>query len=123
MAIMNSLGLFTVRWWNVPYGTPLFAVTVIVTAVIFAVLYFFWKGQNWARWLVLAASALAIFNLKEITHPTMAEWDTAIRIPLLYAQALFASFLLYYLNTSGARSWFYRDRLRKMQLQEASDQA
>ena len=78
------------------------AAMVVAVAVSFVVTWFFWKGRNWARWLVMAMSVFTLLTL----------WPKGTEGPLLMAflvaQALLAAWLLFWLNTRTARAFFGR---------------
>ena len=64
------------------------------------VLWRFWKKDNWARYLVLFASALSLLSLLEI--PNQFWWQILVAIP----EALFSVYLLYLLNSSKFKDFF-----------------
>jgi hypothetical protein len=66
----------------------------------YLVLWFYWKGRNWARLLVLLTSLLALYNLRYWSLRGIAG-----RI-MLGAEAALAIFLLYWLNTRRVREFF-----------------
>ena len=72
------------------------------------VLWHYWKGQNWARVVVLIASfliaAMAFSNLID----RGGSFISLMSHPLTFFQALLACFLLYWLNTRPVRAWFKR---------------
>jgi hypothetical protein len=58
------------------------------------------EGRNWARWLVLIASGLALLNLTLLaTVPTVQKI-------VVITEAALAAFLLYWLNTRAVRGFF-----------------
>jgi hypothetical protein len=90
--------------WSRPPGvsTSVFYVAYgacVLSALV--VLWHFWNGKNWARWLVLATSVLALLNLSLLGEVTVAEKV------LIVAEGLLALWLLYWLNTRAVRA-FYR---------------
>jgi hypothetical protein len=60
-----------------------------------------WIGRNWARWLVLLTSVLALLNLLKCRR----ERDTASRPA---RGSGLGAYLLYWLNTSAVRAFFRR---------------
>jgi hypothetical protein len=81
----------------------LFAVVyTVIAAISFVVIWFFWRGRNWARWLVMATSVLALVNLWAFGSARPAEKA------VLVAEALLGAWLLYWLNTPAARTFFRR---------------
>jgi hypothetical protein len=79
--------------------------TVLVIASYW-VLWFYWRGRNWARWLVLATSLLELWNV------TLLPSSTSLEAVILGAEAILGGFLLYWLNTAPVRQWFARDKQR-----------
>jgi hypothetical protein len=72
----------------------------LVAVTSFVVIFFFWRGRNWARCLVLATSLLALFNLSEL--PSAGPFQMAI----IVCEAMLAVWFLYWLNTSTAKAFF-----------------
>jgi hypothetical protein len=71
-----------------------------LAAASFVVIWFFWKGRNWARWLVLATSLLALLNL-------LWFWPAGLLARcLLISEGLIGAWLLLWLNTAAARRFF-----------------
>ena len=81
------------------------------------VVYFYWNARNWARILVLIASVLslpfpfALFLMH--VHQIHYQWALDLLSTLTvrdkvfsFANALFAIYLLWYLNTRAIRTWF-----------------
>ena len=99
MSITNAMG-----WVMVDWATPKPLVTFIgFTALIvtgYFVIWFYWKGQNWARILVLLTSLLCLYNLHNWNHS-----GAVVRI-MVGAEAGLAIFLLYWLNTHKVRAFF-----------------
>jgi hypothetical protein len=101
MAIFNPSGFFFVDWKadrNVVTVSVVGTLFIIVAGYI--VLWFYWKGRNWARWLVMATSLIALWNLE--FWPSVG-WVGRITIAV---EALLAVFLLYWLNTRPVRTYF-----------------
>src|SRR5215471_20695503 len=82
MCLFSLLGLAVIR----PQGLE--ASVVYVTSGVFVVISFlvlwqFWNGRNWARWLVLAYSALSLPNLFLLSSvPTVAKFLLAAEAAL-----------------------------------------
>ena len=74
---------------------------LVVIAVSYAVLWRFWQGRNWARWLVMITSVIALSNLAFVAAGP--SWPLRI---VLAAEALLGLFLLYWLNTKPVRAYF-----------------
>ena len=66
----------------------------------YIVIWFYWKGRNWARILVLLTSLLSLYNLHDWTRS-----GTMPRI-MIGTEAILAVFLLYWLNTRQIRTFF-----------------
>ena len=66
-------------------------------------LWFFWKGKNWARLFVLVVSVGSIINLLALIHPY---GNVVVYDSILIAWALVGFFLLYWLNLADVREWF-----------------
>jgi hypothetical protein len=79
----------------------MFTVTITVN---YFVIWFYWKGRNSARILVLLTSLLCLYNLRHWNHGGIAA-----RI-MVGAEAVLAIFLLYWLNTPTVRAFFRRQR-------------
>jgi hypothetical protein len=78
-------------------------VDIFVVAVSYLVLWFFWKGRNWARFCVLGVSVLSVINLYALIYPhgTAVVYDS-----IVIAWAILGLFLLYWLNLTEVREWF-----------------
>jgi hypothetical protein len=72
----------------------------LLASVSFAVIWYFWRGQNWARWLVLGMSALSLLNMASL--PSVTRAGTV----LMVAEAAFGIWLLYWLNTKVVALYF-----------------
>ncbi len=102
MSICNLLGFGAIDW---SYGSHLtvFLIASLVAAAGFVVLWFYWRGQNWARLLVLLSSVDSLLNLLALRHGVSHTTQT-----IRFIQASLAIFLLYWLNTQPSRSFFSR---------------
>jgi hypothetical protein len=83
-----------------PLGSvALFAAGYAVYATVaFVAIWFFWQGRNWARWLVIAGSLLALSNLLNF-----GSW-TSMQQKLIVVESVFGAWLLYWLNTKKGRA-------------------
>jgi hypothetical protein len=85
------------------------APSAVIGALIAAVfIVFYSKGENWARWVIMVASVFYLIGgfvaikMLSISPP---------KAYLSFAEALFAIYLLYYLNTAPVKAWFERKKL------------
>src|SRR5687768_9100693 len=85
----------------------------LLASVSFAIIWYFWRGQNWARWLVLGMSALSLLNI--VFVPSLTRVGTVVVI----AEAAFGVWLLYWLNTKPVALYF-RNTPRRPTLSKAS---
>jgi hypothetical protein len=96
MALLNLTGFVLVEqssgfWIAFTWG---------VILVSYVVLWFFWQGRNWARWLVLITSVIGLLNL-----PFLAEMRLVQQV-VVVAEAILGAFLLYWLNTASVKAFF-----------------
>jgi len=99
MSITNAMGWLIVDW-SKPSALTTF---VIFTSFIFAgylVIWFYWKGHNWARILVLLTCLLCLYNLR-LFPPLGFTWRLMIG-----SEAVLAVFLLIWLNMPKVRLYF-----------------
>jgi hypothetical protein len=83
-----------------------FVMTSAIIAVGYVVLIFYWRGRNWARWLVMFSCLLCFWNLRGLPHRNL------LLQCMLVAEAILAMFLLYWLNTGSARAFFSYRRVQ-----------
>ena len=74
----------------------------VYAAVALVAIWFFWQGRNWARWLVIAGSLLALSNLLNF-----GSW-TSMQQKLIVVESVFGAWLLYWLNTEKVARFFRR---------------
>jgi hypothetical protein len=65
--------------------------------------FFYWKGQNWARWVAMLLCCLCLLELFNLDH----EHTLGKVFSTLYDTGL-AIFLLWFVNTPPIRRWFLR---------------
>jgi hypothetical protein len=107
MCITNAMGFFNINW-QMPYARVLLASFAVFISIGYAVLWFYWHGRNWARWLVMLVSLQCLWNIKYLFHRNpVAPWIEPVMIT---SEAILALFLLWYLNTSTVRIWFQSNR-------------
>lgn len=102
LCIFNCYGIIGLFFLNMDAAIFKVYATIAVLFVIisFVVIWFFHKGRNWARILVLIASFFCFTNLYHFTHYPMF---TKV---ILGGQMLFAAYLLYWLNSKEVTAYF-----------------
>lgn len=102
-----SLLADTVRIITVP--TPAFplpydkAISLAIQVLAAMFLWFFWKGQNWARCLVIIQSVFCLLLVIHSAH----KWPTShVSFAITVYDAVLSVFFLWYLNTRLIRAWF-----------------
>ena len=105
MAVLNLGGFVGIPWDH--RGVVAMVATVVLVG--YAVLWYYWRGRNWARILVIVTSILAIGNLMVII--VLFAVDRLYSSSVLYhsvivANAALGAFLLYWLNRKDVRVWF-----------------
>jgi hypothetical protein len=94
--------LNTLAYWTIMPGTPgLVAAQVILISVGYLGLWFYWKGRNWSRWLVMIWSVVAIWTLQD-----WHRWSGLAVHGMITVDAILGCFLLYWLNTKAVRQYF-----------------
>jgi hypothetical protein len=107
MSITNAMGLFDIDWQRPNAATLLFIFRIFI-AIGYAVLWFYWQGRNWARWLVMLTCLQCFWNVKGLFHPRPL---TPPIEPLMVAsEAILAVYLVWYLNTPTVKTWFTSNR-------------
>ena len=99
MCLFNAASLFVMR----PHGMSartLWLTCGTIVAISFLVLWYFWRGRNWARWLVLVTSVVALVNLA-----VLGSMDFTEKL-LVVAEGALAVWLLVWLNTRSVRAFF-----------------
>ena len=71
MSITNAMG-WTIIDWSKPNARTIFVMFTVTIAVNYFVIWFYWKGRNWARILVLLTSLLCLYNLRHWNHGGIA---------------------------------------------------
>jgi hypothetical protein len=86
-----------------PHLHPLIAVFLLVVRITaFFCIFYYVRGRNWARIVVLVVSVVSIFGLLQLGHE-----DTPGQV-IGIAWALLAMFFLYWLNKRSVREFFKR---------------
>src|SRR4029077_17322656 len=99
MSITNAMG-WAIIDWSMPKAQILFIIFTISIFIGYIVIWFYWKGRNWARILVLLASLISLYNLRDWNH------GGAMARIMIGTEAILAVFLLYWLNTRPIRAFF-----------------
>jgi hypothetical protein len=97
--LLNLTAFVNLNWAH----TPGVVATLLVVLGSFLLLWFFWKGRNWARLIVIFLSVIAVLNLLTLIHPpgNVALYDAGV-----IAWALLGLFFLRWLNRADVRGWF-----------------
>ena len=100
MCVLNLTGLLFIGG----AAAPMIVAPLVIGFMLFGyvVLWYFWQGRNWARWLVLLTSVLALLNLFGLPQAT------PLQAACIVMEAILAGFLLYWLNTASVRDYFSR---------------
>ena len=75
MAVLNLGGLVGIQWNH--YG--MVAAVVLLMALGYVVLWYYWQGRNWARILVMLTSMVAVLDLATI--PASIPFCGSLRLP------------------------------------------
>ena len=99
--VLNLLTAIFIRWGKADALLigALIAIYITFTALV---IHAHWKGQPWARWLILIRSALLLVTVK------VPDLEGGLHLAQGVAERVLAVILLVYLNTAGARAWFGR---------------
>src|SRR5258708_11414413 len=94
MGILNLTAFASVMWIKRFFVATL-AADIFIVVVSYVVLWFFWKGRDWARLWVLVFSVLSVINLLALIHPygIVIVYDS-----IVIAWAIVGFFLLFWLN-------------------------
>lgn len=99
MSLTNALGWLTVDW-SKPNAAVVFVSFTLFIVAGYVVIWFYWKGYNWARILVLLASLLCLYNLRYFLPAG------TIKQFMIGTEAILAIFLLFWLNKQPVKSFF-----------------
>lgn len=102
MGILNLTGFVALDRANRIIAALIVAITAFPIAGYIG-LWFYWKGRNWARLLVLLCSVAALLGLLNLLHPHR---NVLLYNSLIIANAVLGIFLLYWLNKADVREWF-----------------
>jgi O-antigen/teichoic acid export membrane protein len=101
MGILNLTAFLSPK--NARYFTATLCAEILIVLVSSLVLWFFWKGNNWARISVLVMSVVSVINLISLIHP---KGNVIVYHSIVIAWAVVGLFLLYWLNRADVRQWF-----------------
>lgn len=107
MAACNALGWLVIDYRAAHVIGTFIAFTFLIV-IGYLVLWAYWRGQNWARILVLLTSVLTVFNLRS-WNASASVLKTPNRI-MLTSEFILGIFLLFWLNTPSVRAFFKRNR-------------
>ena len=111
LTITVAMAILNLTCFLSPTGAPYMAATLwaetLVALAGYFILWFFWKGENWARISVLVASVLSVINLIELFYP---HGNAIVYDSMVIAWALVGFFLLYWLNRADVREWFTKKK-------------
>ena len=99
MSIMNAMG-WAIIDWSKPNAAATFVVFTVLIVIGYFVIWFYWKGKNWARILVLLGSLLSIYNVRYFARSGITE-----RV-MIGAEAVLGLFLLFWLNIHSVKTFF-----------------
>lgn len=99
------------RRWTISRGLFAFSSTAFGVAVAgvalvffeFMVLWFYWNGRSWARWVVVVGCLLCFVSLRHFIVGPLVSHGTSVIIWYRIAVALV---VLFYLSTQAGRAWF-----------------
>ena len=102
MGVLNLTAFASLEWIQ-RFFVPTLTADIFIVGVSYLVLWFFWKGRNWARLSVLAISFVSVINLLSLIHPhgIVVVYDS-----IVVAWAVLGTFLLCWLNLADVREWF-----------------
>ena len=96
----DLLGLLFVKWssWSVPLYVLILPVAIAVT-MLGLLVWFYWVGRNWARWIVMLQAIVPSIIALVKGSTSRPLWVTIL-------DGVFGLFLLYWLNTPKVRTFF-----------------
>ena len=103
MGIFNIAGLIFFDPNQEYIGFEIF-LFIVVIAISYLLLWYYWQGNNWARIIVIIGSLLSLGNLYGIKKYSFPQAG------VLVAEAALGLFLLWWLNTEPAKTYFGRSK-------------
>src|ERR1700731_2738360 len=99
IGVLNLTAFVNLNWDH----RSVVVATLLIVLVSYFLLWFFWKGRNWARLLFLFLSVVAVLDLLTLVRPpgNVVLYDAGV-----IAWALLGLFFLYWLNREDVREWF-----------------
>jgi hypothetical protein len=73
---------------------------LLIVGISYIILWYYWRGKNWARILVIITSIIALLNLFDLAN------QNVIQQILTLSEAVLACYLLYWLNTRKVKLYF-----------------
>lgn len=110
MVALNTSSPFFIHWHRTKVPYIIGFLLGVVMLIGYWVLWYFYRGRNWARILCMLDSVLCIYWLKYIPRYLHDTWSVA-RIASTLICATLAVYLLYWLNTREARNFFLPPKL------------
>jgi hypothetical protein len=104
MMVALELVAWLRQYWPHPVHLHTFSIVGLLVArtVAFICIFYYVRGQNWARIAVLLTSVLTILSLLRLRHEDTFGQVTGV------AWSLLGVFFLYWLNTRPVREFFTR---------------
>jgi len=97
--ILNLLTMMFPRW-DEPDSFVLVALVALYVAFTAIIIHAFWKGQPWARWVILIRCVLMLSTFQ------LLYWEGGIYRAQGIAERVLALILLVYLNSARGKAWF-----------------
>ena len=101
MAILNLTAFASIK------RTRFFLATLVIEIMVvfasYVVLWFFWKGKNWARLCVLVVSVMSIVNFFSLVYP---HGNVFVFDSIVIGWGVVGLYLLHWLNRPDIKQWF-----------------
>jgi len=101
MAILNLTAFAGVT--RTRFFVATLMVEIVVVLASYAVLWFFWRGKNWARLCVLVVSVGSIVNFLSLIYP---HGNVFVFDSIVVGWGVVGLYLLYWLNRPDIKRWF-----------------
>jgi hypothetical protein len=108
MAALNTIGwVLIVIYRKPPMRTGFLALLIALFGIGYCIIWFYWKGRNWARIAVLLTSILSVLDLISLASPRTKN-------PVIVGiWGILGVFFLYWLNTQPVRGFFTQSKVQK----------